>query len=301
MSYTREIELSEGQDLHIEQNTVGAEGCVVWDSALVLTSYLQKKKDTQAAALVYESALDLGSGTGVVGLALLKMGIARNVTLSDRASQIELIRRNIDINCSIEQAASNVRVQSLTWDCEEELSRMESEGAFDLITASDCVYGDKSSASLAALLSRLIASNPKVTILISFEARARHRVEVDSGADYSREFFQLLTHEYGCTVDKVAEGEHGTFHAPEISIYVVSKAAKEDMRAAEGAAAAVTKGSVVSPLPARAQHLQAQRDGSRCACGCVPNVASLFEMAQKRAEHRAKQKLAAESSEGAKA
>jgi len=294
MPYTREIELCEGKDLQIEQYTEGEEGCVVWDAALVLTSYLQKKRDATAPTPIYNHALDIGSGTGVVGLALLKMCIAQNVTLTDRASQIPLIRRNADLNCTAEQLANNLRVETLTWDCEEEVSRIESSHhTFDLITASDCVYGDKSSACLAVLLSRLITANPEVTILISFEARGRHGVEVASGADYSSEFFLLLARDFGCTVTEVSEREHGAYHAPEISIYIVSKADLEETRVQEAAVAEA------SPLSADAKHLQAQRDGSRCSCGCVPNVSSLFEMAQKRAAHRAKQKMDADAAEKA--
>jgi hypothetical protein len=31
--------------------------------------------------------------------------------------------------------------------------------------------------------------------------------------------------------------------------------------------------------------------GRNCACGCVPNIDSLFEMAKKRAEYREKLKI----------
>jgi len=285
MSYTRVIELCD-DELRIEQLTEGEEGCVVWDAALVLISYLIKKKEEMGAkATIHDSVLDLGSGTGVVGLALLKMGMAQRVTLSDRESQIPLLRRNAELNCS-KVELERTSIEALTWDCEEEVARITSaSNSYSFITASDCVYGDKSSACLAQLLSRLLKASPGVFILMSFEARDRHGVEVASGRDYSGEFFQQLREEFGCNVAQVPESELGAFHAPEISLYVISRPGTEEGDSVEGATAAAA-----TPVSAAEQHLQAQRDGSRCACGCVPNVSSLFEMAQKRAEHHAKQK-----------
>ena len=91
MSFTRELECA-GKSLRIKQLYVGDVGCVVWDAALVLTKFLENPKHfpvprTQAECpggrgrggaasgmWTGKRVIDLGSGTGVAGLAAAVMG-----------------------------------------------------------------------------------------------------------------------------------------------------------------------------------------------------------------------------------
>jgi len=69
--FTRELERRDGQVLSISQYEVGDVGCVVWDAALVLSSYLESTDFTDQSGrsqLVGRSVVELGSGTGVVGI-----------------------------------------------------------------------------------------------------------------------------------------------------------------------------------------------------------------------------------------
>ena len=94
MSFTREIDVA-GKTLSIKQLYIGDVGCVVWDAAIVLTKFLENHlyfpslqpmvdvKDTSEGKEFIEKGVkhcvdtfwsgkkvvDLGSGTGVVGLA----------------------------------------------------------------------------------------------------------------------------------------------------------------------------------------------------------------------------------------
>ena len=69
--FTRELERRDGQVLTISQYEVGDVGCVVWDAALVLSYYLESadfSDETGKSRLLGRSVMELGSGTGVVGI-----------------------------------------------------------------------------------------------------------------------------------------------------------------------------------------------------------------------------------------
>jgi len=66
-TFEREIECKNGT-LRIQQAEVGDESCVVWDAALVLAKYIQTDQFCSTDGLVNRRVIELGAGTGVVGL-----------------------------------------------------------------------------------------------------------------------------------------------------------------------------------------------------------------------------------------
>ena len=72
-TFEREIECKEGI-LTIKQAEVGDESCVVWDAALVLAKYLQTEHFCPKERLVNKRVVELGGGTGVVGLLAASCG-----------------------------------------------------------------------------------------------------------------------------------------------------------------------------------------------------------------------------------
>lgn len=62
-----------GKELRIKQLYVGDVGCVVWDAALVLARFLENSRHF-GNFWCGKSTLELGSGTGVVGLAACVLG-----------------------------------------------------------------------------------------------------------------------------------------------------------------------------------------------------------------------------------
>ncbi len=74
-SFVRELELTAtGQSLNLTQLYVGDVGCVVWDAALVLAYFLQSKHHFPNDSLKEKSVIELGSGTGAVGLVAAALG-----------------------------------------------------------------------------------------------------------------------------------------------------------------------------------------------------------------------------------
>ena len=74
--FTREIEFSKGV-LRINQSYIGDVGHVVWDAAIVLAKFLDRKyleEEKQCNVLASKSIIELGSGTGIVGLVAAMKG-----------------------------------------------------------------------------------------------------------------------------------------------------------------------------------------------------------------------------------
>lgn len=111
----------------IEQEGQVGIGGMVWDASLILAKFLYCNKD-----LVFSKAttvLEVGSGTGICGLACAMMEPKLRVYLSDLRSHLPLIQTNIDIN-----STTNVSCGEIDW------FNPGNPGKFDLIIGSDVVY-----------------------------------------------------------------------------------------------------------------------------------------------------------------
>ena len=75
--FVREYECKNGEMLTINQCEIGDVGCVVWDAALVLASYLDTNDwltGSRESHLLNKRVLELGAGTGLVGLQAAHLG-----------------------------------------------------------------------------------------------------------------------------------------------------------------------------------------------------------------------------------
>ena len=75
-NFVRVLEKRDGTVLRLQQYGSGGVGCVVWDAAIVLSKYLETPEFSGdgAHALSRRSVLELGSGTGAVGLMAATFG-----------------------------------------------------------------------------------------------------------------------------------------------------------------------------------------------------------------------------------
>ena len=90
-------------------------GLTVWDGAIVLSKYLENEARVAAergevGLLSGRVVLELGAGTGVVGLAAAALG-ARRTYLTDQAYTLEYLRRTVSRNSHL----SGVEVMELDW------------------------------------------------------------------------------------------------------------------------------------------------------------------------------------------
>lgn len=73
-TFVREVETNTGQFLKIHQLEVGDVGCVVWDAALVLSKYIETPDFKNGELLQGKKILELGAGTGCVGIMAAHIG-----------------------------------------------------------------------------------------------------------------------------------------------------------------------------------------------------------------------------------
>ena len=83
-TFVREYELNSGKSLKIHQYEVGDVGCVVWDAALALSKYIETPKLFDQAGnhqFLCKNIVELGAGTGLVGLVGASLGLGPHLTL----------------------------------------------------------------------------------------------------------------------------------------------------------------------------------------------------------------------------
>jgi predicted nicotinamide N-methyase len=172
--------------VHIEQEGKVGIGGTVWDAAMVLARFLAVNQ-----ALIFQDVtrvLELGSGTGLCGIAVAMLRPEVEVVVTDQASHLNLIRQNVSLN-----PVSNVRVEELDWLNPSKL------GHFDLIIGSDLVYSPELYAPLAETLS--LTASPDSQIYICNEERVKtdlqfYKVAETKGWTFTRLPQDMLDKEY---------------------------------------------------------------------------------------------------------
>mmetsp|Transcript_8334 Transcript_8334/g.16470 ORF Transcript_8334/g.16470 Transcript_8334/m.16470 type:complete len:210 (-) Transcript_8334:1900-2529(-) len=124
--FKREFEVGDAVVTIEQEGSVGIGG-TVWDAAMVLARFLASNQDAVFKGVT--RVLELGSGTGLCGIAIAKLMPEIEVVITDQASHLGLINQNIEIN-----AVPNAKAEELDW------LNPRSLGHFDLIVGSDLVY-----------------------------------------------------------------------------------------------------------------------------------------------------------------
>lgn len=171
--FQREIDLSEDESLvvRIDQISEGDTGVVVWDAAIVLAKYLQ----VEAARLRGRSVVELGSGTGAVGICAAALG-ASPVLLTDLPHLLDLPQHNIELNRAVLTGPTSCL--ALTWGhLPQGQAVLGARQAWDLVLLSDCVFYMDSVGPLVVSLEQLCGHDTE--LLVSYEERqSQEKVEV---------------------------------------------------------------------------------------------------------------------------
>ncbi|XP_067123256.1 protein N-lysine methyltransferase METTL21D-like [Centruroides vittatus] len=209
-TFSREVEVeSVNVVLKINQCEVGDVGCVVWDAGLVLAKYLDylnMASNKEYPLLQGKNVIDIGSGTGLVGLVAACIG--GNVTLTDLPELLPLLVLNIKENKH--HFLGSVKADVLKWG--------ETNSNFsqpDLLLVGDCIYYEKSLKPLVNTLSML--SNSNTEILLSYEERSFHNSNL-----LQTEFFDTIKETF--VIENIPISEmHPDFHSSDIFILKIKK------------------------------------------------------------------------------
>ena len=156
------------------------ESTTVWDAGLILAHYLAAGRGgAWSSKLSGLRAIDLGAGTGLVGLTAAACGA--DVVLTDLSECLDTLRINAAANASTIAAlgGGRVDVMPLRWGDTLAAQRCRDVGSdgrgFDLVLCGDCMYhtGDAPE-QLVDTVRGLLASQPGAiapTVLVSNERR----------------------------------------------------------------------------------------------------------------------------------
>lgn len=129
-----------------------------------LQKLLQSRRDSDTPLRV----LELGTGCGLVGLALSRLHSQCSVVLTDLPEVEDIVTRNI---AAVQPVApsSAVEFQVLDWD--QGLPEYITGSRTDLILVSDCTYNADSLPALISVMDKLVQLSPDVTILVAMKRR----------------------------------------------------------------------------------------------------------------------------------
>lgn len=173
-----EIMINEQSVVLALEHRLRSTGSDLWDSALVLSHALNRVsliEGSDACGLAGRTVLELGSGTGAVGLVCAKCLQSETVVSTDLEANLELIERNIKSN----SLATRVFSCALDWKDEFQASRIMSitnNKKLDVIVGSDLFlpFAKDLLQPLARTLSDLLdpsCSAPHAVAWICFEER----------------------------------------------------------------------------------------------------------------------------------
>ncbi|XP_061918685.1 protein N-lysine methyltransferase METTL21A isoform X2 [Entelurus aequoreus] len=127
---------------------------VVWDAAVVMCVYLELSQ----VELRGKVAIELGAGTGLVGIVAALLGA--KVTITDRKPALDFLSANVKGNLPPDLQASAV-VSELSWG--DDLDRYPAEG-YDLVLGADIVYLEDTFVPLMETLQHLCADTTVVLL-----------------------------------------------------------------------------------------------------------------------------------------
>ncbi|XP_056403222.1 protein N-lysine methyltransferase METTL21D [Hyla sarda] len=175
--FVRELERRDGSVLEIRQLSSGDVGCVVWDAAIVLSKFLERRESAEPGLFPGKYVLELGSGTGIVGIMAATLGA--NVTVTDLEDLQDLMKKNIESNSALITGFCQAKV--LKWG--EDI--VDISPYPDYILMADCIYYEESLKPLLKTLRDLASS--ETCILCCYEERTTGK-----NPEIERKFFELL-------------------------------------------------------------------------------------------------------------
>ncbi|XP_041827922.1 protein-lysine methyltransferase METTL21D [Melanotaenia boesemani] len=210
--FVREIEKSDGCALKVKQCYIGDVGCVVWDAAIVLAKYLETEQFYEPSSGVNvwsgTTVVELGAGTGVVGLMAATLGA--QVIVTDLEDLQNLLKVNIQENQTLISSGS-ITAKVLKWG--DDVSEFLPPPHYILMA--DCIYYEQSIVPLVESLKLL--SGPETCIICCYEQRTEG---VNPAVE--RKFFELLQQTFNC--ERIpSEKQDPEFSSPDIHILHIRK------------------------------------------------------------------------------
>ncbi|ORX57486.1 hypothetical protein DM01DRAFT_1334105 [Hesseltinella vesiculosa] len=181
-------------------------GGYIWLCSVVFCSYMdalaknhKRRNDRQEWIHMDQDKLwvELGSGVGLIGTMLAKLGLER-VVMTDIGDLVPAMERNVEANelltWSISGRKANatdnrhsVIIEPLLWDDDEAIRHIKSLGDIDYIVACDCIYSEASAMDLVHTMDKL--ASPE-TLIICF-SEVRNQAAQDTFLHHAQTLFHV--------------------------------------------------------------------------------------------------------------
>ena len=187
----------------------------LWPTSLVLSNFLCDNP----SLVVGKRIIELGAGTGAVGLVCAQLGAA-SVTLTDMPDALGLLARN----AARSECSSRVRVAACTWGNAEDIDALlKADGPYDVVLCCEVVYQQTEEVLWALAQTQLALAAPGGKVLLGYEFRGALTTDL--------EYFEATTQLFGDSVshalldDGVAQGlmgQHSDDGSEDRVLYVYS-------------------------------------------------------------------------------
>jgi len=158
-------------------------GAVVWDSAVVFTQYLNKNPGVVGAELRGKRAIELGSGPGLSGIALMLKGLEVTLTDLEKVTSSLTVDNARRVYAQMTTAGSGAfahpllapHVYPLDWTDWDAFAAIDGAGGasgaapYDVLVCTDCVFAVPLVEPLVTCLRRL--SGPHSVLYVCHEIR----------------------------------------------------------------------------------------------------------------------------------
>ncbi|XP_018840825.2 methyltransferase-like protein 22 [Juglans regia] len=199
---------------HNITSSIPSVGLQVWKAELVLCDFVLHKMSTSSE---YDRivALELGAGTGLVGILLAR--VAETVFLTDHGDEIlENCAKNVDLNSGLFNGRAAVQVRELDWMSpwpprvspsksplnkryKWTLSEVEEVQEASLLVAADVIYSDDLTDAFFSVLERLMSLGSEKVLYLALEKRYNFSLsDLDVVANGYSHFCSYLKDEKEC-------------------------------------------------------------------------------------------------------
>ncbi|CAO3625470.1 unnamed protein product [Cunninghamella echinulata] len=179
----RVIMVGDDQLIYIYEDIEESIARHIWDCGLVMCDFINKNKKT----LNYQHIMELGSGTGVVGVYTAMALKPKSMDLTDLSDAVNILQQNIDTNFNNKKRMEmglTIEAKVLPWgpfqqlltknemkDDDDMLLWQQNDKKIDMVLLTDVLYNHGSHDILLETLTWLIEMNPKARVLLGYKER----------------------------------------------------------------------------------------------------------------------------------
>ncbi|WWD08522.1 hypothetical protein V865_006634 [Kwoniella europaea PYCC6329] len=168
---TRVVVEGLGSDVRLKVDAGPGCGGIAWPAGEVLSRYIAYRHGVDPSHLRNKKILELGSGTGLVGIVAGMLEPSCEVWVTDQSMLLDLMEVNAEINLPASQTKRNVHTAELNWG--EELPDSIPIKDLDMILAADCVYFEPAFPLLVRTLCDLAPIDKDIEILFCWKKRRK--------------------------------------------------------------------------------------------------------------------------------